>query len=297
MFEWLTARPSQQELIAQSEERVLALGVKSPYKSHRVPVRENDYINTVTFEQPSGHDEGDLVIAHGFGAGLGFFLHNYDYLLNHSKLRVHGIDWLGMGGSSRPVFPHKPDAVDEVIDLFVESLEDWRREMKIEKMYLLGHSLGGYLSAIYSLRYPERVKKLLMVSPAGIAEADDRWAQIKAEQRMGVRMVMSMASRMWECNITPQSVVRTTGPIGHWLTGGYVARRFSNSLDEEGVAEFTEYLYRLSCGKGSGEYALNTILTVGAWARKPLIRRLHEIKMPTSFFYGSHDWMDMTAAE
>ena len=47
----------------------------------------------------------------------------------------------------------------------MDSLEQWRESMGIDKMILLGHSLGGYLAAVYALKYPERVQKLILVSP------------------------------------------------------------------------------------------------------------------------------------
>eukprot|EP00983_Pelagomonas_calceolata_P013496 431739-Pelagomonas_calceolata.AAC.2 len=35
-------------------------------------------------------------------------------------------------------------------------------------MVLVGHSLGGYLSACYALKYPEHVEHLILVCPAGV---------------------------------------------------------------------------------------------------------------------------------
>jgi cardiolipin-specific phospholipase len=40
--------------------------------------------------------------------------------------------------------------------------------MGLERMTLIGHSLGAYLSVAYALRHPERVSKLILLSPAGV---------------------------------------------------------------------------------------------------------------------------------
>lgn len=38
-------------------------------------------------------------------------------------------------------------------DFFLESLEAWREAQGIEVMTLIGHSLGGYLSLAFALKY------------------------------------------------------------------------------------------------------------------------------------------------
>lgn len=60
------------------------------------------------------------------------------------------------------------ERVTHAEDFFVQSLEEWRKSVGAETMCLVGHSLGGYLSAAYTLRYPDRVSKLILLSPAGI---------------------------------------------------------------------------------------------------------------------------------
>ena len=38
----------------------------------------------------------------------------------------------------------------------------------IHRINLLGHSFGGYLSSQYSLKYPDRVEKLILADPWGM---------------------------------------------------------------------------------------------------------------------------------
>jgi pimeloyl-ACP methyl ester carboxylesterase len=72
---------------------------------------------------------------------------------------------IGFGRSSRP----EEFSIDHLVreTQFVESIEAWRKEMKLEKMILLGHSFGGYISAAYVIRYPKNVKGLILSSPWG----------------------------------------------------------------------------------------------------------------------------------
>ena len=51
----------------------------------------------------------------------------------------------------------------------IDSLESLCKEEGIQDFVLAGHSLGGYLAAKYAVKYPDRVKSLVLISPAGIA--------------------------------------------------------------------------------------------------------------------------------
>eukprot|EP00842_Homolaphlyctis_polyrhiza_P002791 jgi/Hompol1/3512/HPOL_006578-RA len=113
----------------------------------------------------------NLVVCHGYGIGLGHFFKNFPILARVPGYQVFAIDWLGMGNSSRTSLPKLgSDASDEEIvetteRYFIDSLEQWRQRMGLEKMVLVGHSMGGYLSTAYALKFPERVEKLILVSP------------------------------------------------------------------------------------------------------------------------------------
>lgn len=50
----------------------------------------------------------------------------------------------------------------------MDALTRWREAMGVDKMVLVGHSLGGYLAASYALQHPEHVQHLVLVGPAGV---------------------------------------------------------------------------------------------------------------------------------
>jgi cardiolipin-specific phospholipase len=121
---------------------------------------------------------------------------------------------------------------------------------------------------------------------------------------------------LWEANISPFSIVRWGGPLGPRFVSGWTSRRFSHLPPDEAKV-LHDYAYSLFRQRGSGEYALAYILAPGAFARSPLIRRIHgvgrqmitpdgsttssvesaerkrENGVPIIFMYGENDWMDI----
>lgn len=85
-----------------------------------------------------------------------------------SKYEVYAIDLPGMGLSSKPEW--KFEGAEPVITFFVESVDEWRKLMKIESLSLAGHSLGGYICGHYALSHPDKVEKLIMMSAAGVTK-------------------------------------------------------------------------------------------------------------------------------
>ena len=55
------------------------------------------------------------------------------------------------------------------LDRQIEDLEELRRELGLEKMLLLGWSSYGLEMAVYALRYPDRVARLVQISPSAPA--------------------------------------------------------------------------------------------------------------------------------
>ncbi|KAJ5157180.1 cardiolipin-specific deacylase [Penicillium canariense] len=97
-----------------------------------------------------------------------------------------------------------------------------------------------------------------------------------AESRPPRRNMPKWFAYLWDANISPFSLVRWTGPLGPRIVSGWTSRRFSHLPAEEAKA-LHDYSYSIFSQRGSGEYALAYILAPGAFARSPLIRRIHGV--------------------
>jgi cardiolipin-specific phospholipase len=131
-------------------------------------------LNEFSVERDGEEVEENLVLLHGYGAGLGFFYKNFEGLSRVKGWKLYALDMLGMGRSSRPTFKvhakEQAGKIAEAENWFIDALEEWRVLKKIDKFTLLGHSMGGYMAVAYALKYPGHLKKLILASPVGIPE-------------------------------------------------------------------------------------------------------------------------------
>ena len=120
-----------------------------------------------------------LILLHGNGEECGYFKHQITYF--SKKYRVIAVDTRGHGASPRGAAPFS-------IRQFAEDLKDFMDEMKIPKASILGFSDGGNIAAIFALRYPKRVDRLILnganLDPGGVK----LWVQIPVE--IGYRLAV-----------------------------------------------------------------------------------------------------------
>ena len=97
-----------------------------------------------------------LVMIIGFGSQLNGWSFQIDYF--KYKMTVISMDNRGTGRSSRPDYPY-------TIEMFVEDIKNLLEHLSIqEKIHLCGISMGGMIVQHFALKYPERVKTLILLA-------------------------------------------------------------------------------------------------------------------------------------
>ncbi len=79
-------------------------------------------------------------------------------------------DLLGFGESDCPSTHHS-------ITLQQETLSEYLRSLKLGKVYLVGHALGGWIATRYALTDPDSILGLVLIAPEGIDDPQlkQRW--------------------------------------------------------------------------------------------------------------------------
>ena len=99
-----------------------------------------------------------LVLLHPSGGGATVWYRNVGSLSHH--YRTYAVDVIGDLNKSilTRLLRRRQDFVDWMVDLF--------NGLQIESAYMVGNSGGGYLTLNTALYLPERVKKVVLISPA-----------------------------------------------------------------------------------------------------------------------------------
>lgn len=125
-----------------------------PYETKYVPTAYGD-----THMIISGPEDGEpLMLIHGGDSDATIWSHIIADLAR--SYRVYALDVIGYAGKSKAV-----KGMTSRGDL-AEWLTDVLDALGIEKTYMAGWSMGGYLTTNYALERPERLKKIVLIAPA-----------------------------------------------------------------------------------------------------------------------------------
>jgi pimeloyl-ACP methyl ester carboxylesterase len=114
-----------------------------------------------TFVAASGNESAPpLVLIHGAGSNSAMWAGDVGEYSCH--YRVYAVDLLGEPGKSAPVRP------DWNSSAYAEWLGDVLDALKVERAVLIGLSQGGWTVLKFATSRPERVDKLVLLTPGGV---------------------------------------------------------------------------------------------------------------------------------
>ncbi|GAA1970413.1 alpha/beta fold hydrolase [Nocardioides panacihumi] len=201
------------------------------------------------------------ILLHGTGGHWETFAPNLTALSEH--YHCIAIDMVGNG------FSEKPD-YDYEIAVYVRQVLGVLDQFGIEKAHFIGMSLGAWVSAATAVSHPDRVDKLILMSPAGLVATASNMARIRAERTAAVQdpswqsihkvfehLIADEANRLPDLIALRQAIYRrddTRETIEHLLILQDAQARDRNLIPEDRWVTISAPTLIVASGQDHGEY-------------------------------------------
>lgn len=105
-----------------------------------------------------------LVLIHGFSASL----HCWEPLKEELKdeYQIISLDLPGFGLTKMP----EVNAAVDLDDFYVTFVDKFLEKIEVDQFYLLGNSMGGWITWQYASEFPQKVEKMILLNAAGYIE-------------------------------------------------------------------------------------------------------------------------------
>jgi len=203
-----------------------------------------------------------VLMLHGTGGHWETFASNLGPMSKH--FRCVAIDMVGNG------FSEKPD-IDYEIPVYVDHAFATLDALGIERASMIGTSLGSWVAARSSLTCPDRVEKLMLMSPAGLVATESNMQRIRTERTAAVdnptwatikalfdHLIADEKNRIPDVVAVRQAIYRlpeTRGAIDHVLVLQDPEVRDRNLITEKEWATITAPTLVVASGQDYSEYA------------------------------------------
>lgn len=191
-----------------------------------------------------------VILLHGLGGNSSNWILNINQLA--AKYRVIAPDQIGFGQSDKPLINYR-------VGTYVDFLDRFYDELKIERATLVGNSMGGWIAALYAIAHPQRVERLVLVDAAGFAPPKDfdlkQLAGLNPSTRAGMR---ELAARVF----------------------------YNKELYASDAAIDLALTLRMTAGDG---YTIQSLIESIARNEDMLDGKLSAIKQPTLIIWGRQD--------
>lgn len=166
-----------------------------------------------------------IIILHGWGADASRFA--------GLKTRIKSQGWpvcipdIPGFGKEPP-----PETAWHVND-YVQWLETKRDELGWEQICLVGHSFGGQIALKYTVVYPERVSRLILIAPAAVRQKRRLWKWIIKWFVEAGKLIFSLPGINVFYDWSRWLVYRLLGSVDYYRSTGVMREIIKNILDED----------------------------------------------------------------
>lgn len=190
-----------------------------------------------------------VILLHGLGGSSQAWQFNIGPLAE--KYHVVVPDQIGFGKSDKPLVNYR-------IRTYVDFLDQFCKQLKIERATLVGNSMGGWIAAMFTASFPDRVDKLVLEDAAGYAPPKDFDTRV-----------------FWGLNPTTREGMKVL-----------VAKVFYNKAFQTDAFIDQSIAARLAAGDG---YTINSITESIIRGEDFLDEVVKTIKRPTLIIWGRQD--------
>ena len=190
-----------------------------------------------------------VILLHGLGAQAESWQLNIAALA--ANYHVIALDQIGFGKSDKPLLKYR-------VGTYVDFLDKFMAELKIEKASLVGNSMGGWVAGLTAIKYPNRVEKIVLADAAGLAPKTIDFDQI------------------YQLNNSTRDEIRANLKL-----------IFANPALQNNEALVDQFMtQRITANDG---YTINSLIESIKRREDFLDARLGEIKKPTLIIWGRQD--------
>jgi len=203
-----------------------------------------------------GSSDNVLLLIHGLGSNAKGWIKNIPALSKH--FRVIAVDLPGYGKSDKGYYQFS-------MKFYAQVLTELLTQLHIDQATFIGHSMGGQIAMTTALEYPDRVKKLVLISTAGFekfTEGEGDWMT----NAVTAEFVKDTPIRNIDINLR-SNFYRMPEDATFMIT---------ERIQMRGARDFDDYCYAVT-------------RNVAAMINGPVWQRLDQIKQPTLILFGEND--------
>lgn len=125
------------------------------------------------FETPRLEGQESIILLHGFGASKESWLRFAAAF--EGQYHIIALDLMGHGENNQDM------SQSYTLESQVDYVHKVAGKLGIERFHIVGNSMGGAISSLYSALYPEQILSAVLISPAGIHDIPSKMDELLAK--------------------------------------------------------------------------------------------------------------------